>query len=57
MSSMKFPNAERNFIVCTEQFDSNEIWHQFHSVSKQEIESLCTMFRHLTKGGDKGTRA
>jgi hypothetical protein len=23
-------------------------------VSKQEIESLCTIFRHLTKGGDKG---
>jgi len=23
-------------------------------VSKQEIESLCTIFRHLAKGGDKG---
>jgi len=23
-------------------------------VSKQEIESLCTIFRHVTKGGDKG---
>jgi hypothetical protein len=26
----------------------------FFSVSKQEIESLCTIFRHLAKGGDKG---
>ncbi|CAF0912829.1 unnamed protein product, partial [Adineta ricciae] len=25
---------------------------KFH-FSKQEIESLCTIFRHLTKGGDK----
>lgn len=26
----------------------------FCIVSKQEIESLCTIFRHLAKGGDKG---
>lgn len=40
---------EEDFVFTIEE-------HCSISVSKQEIESLCTIFRHFTKGGDKGKK-
>ncbi len=31
-------------------------YEDFLVVSKQEIESLCIIFRHLTRAGDKGKK-
>lgn len=53
MLSMKSLSEKKNFIVRHfVNIESIKIY--FILVSKQEIESLCTIFRHLTKGGDKG---
>ena len=55
-SSMKWRRERKNSTVSLDP--SRELLfpclRHFLLVSKQEIESLCTIFRHLTKGGDKG---
>ena len=50
----KWLEEKTNFIVRFFREHSKNDHRFVHIVSKQEIESLCTIFRHLAKGGDKG---
>ena len=56
MLSMKWRRERKNFTVSYWLFSVPRLSppSALLLVSKQEIESLCTIFRHLTKGGDKG---